>query len=212
MSYFSNIGMITLFLSLAFIFPGLVFVVVFFIYFPCLTTILVAWIPSLNESPFLIVFMAIVGGLLLTSICFSIELTIRWSFRKIFRNFKKNENGKKIEKNNFLFTKGRARFFPDMNISKILANEKDNGDESNKIYINQLTGQAVMHLNIFLGILILWIVFIILYFIGIEVSSKSWFRIRVFIGLILIISNTLVSNHFHNEVRKLAGGKKKARN
>ena len=212
MSYFSNIAMVTLFLSLAFIFPGLVFVFIFFIYFPSSTDALIAEIPSLSDSPFLVVFIVIVGGLLLTSICFSIEIVFKKVFRKIFKSFKKDEAGKKIARNNCLFIEGRARFFPDMNISKTLSDEENIRDENYETYINQLIGQAIMHFNIFLGILILWVVFIFLYKFDIEIFTKSWFRVRVFVGLILIISNVIVSNHFHNEVRKLAIGKKKVKN
>ncbi|MFA4934282.1 MAG: hypothetical protein WC568_00445 [Candidatus Methanoperedens sp.] len=157
----SDLGQLGLFLTLVFVLPGFVYLGFFILYFPekyeCLK--------NLYPSGFLEIYLAVIGGLLLTSICFGFEIMLR------------NLN---------VFEK----WFPDMGADKMpLIEYKGKG----VWYLNQLTGQAYMHFNIFMGIFFI----LILYVSYRLLTYQNLSLIKILIGGFVIGFNLLVAHTFY---------------
>lgn len=115
-----------LFLLLAFVVPGSVYTFFSYIYFPEFVDYF------LEIDPTTAVGVVIVLGLLITSVCYTIELTV---LHPIYRKLKKET----------------------LNFS-ILAKTEANGKTN--FYVNQVFGQYIMHFNIGMGILLLTALFL----------------------------------------------------
>ena len=110
-----------LFLLLAFVVPGSVYTFFSYIYFPELVDYF------LKIDPTTAIGVVIVLGLLITSVCYTIELTV---LHRIYSKLK----------------------VPMLNFS-ILAKTEAKGKSN--FYVNQVFGQYIMHFNIGMGILLL---------------------------------------------------------
>jgi hypothetical protein len=163
-----NIGELGLFLTLAFIIPGVIFLFLGMVYFGDIYN-QIAKDPILKDSFVFQTGLVIVVGLLMTSICWSTELFLRY-----LDNF--------IPYEAFKFKK----YFPDIGFEKIPSIQ---AKQKESPYLHQLTGQAIMHLNLWLGTGILLICYIIYNFL-LENDIKI---VYVLFGLIIIIVNIPIS-------------------
>jgi hypothetical protein len=169
------------FLLLGAFLPGLVYTFAFMIYFPELAIKFDCWMRSFRfESTWLAwTAVTVTIGLILSSICFAIELLAR-------------KSGK------------FNQCFPNIEVSKLAAIEVK---AKSTAYLNQLLGQAFMHFNIWLGLLLIllfWVFFEIYYF------GKSALTIpniaRLIVGLIVILANLYVSKNFYNWAKSAFDG------
>lgn len=162
----SGLAEVGLFLLLAFVLPGYVYLGFFILYFPETYSSAIKSFGFQDNSGLFALLLGVVGGLLLTSICFAIELLLR-----------------KIE----YFDK---RLFPSMGIDRLSVIEaKGRGS----LHIRQVTGQAIMHFNIALGLLVpivpLYIIF--------QKANAPEFYAKLSVGVILIIANFYIARRFH---------------
>ena len=121
----SGIATLGIFLILSFVMPGFCFVLLFGLSFP-------DGLGGLNvreSSGFLITALGIVGGLLFTSVCFAIELVLRWLIPNRF-----------------------GRLFPDIASHRI---DQIEGAGRGSLYAHMISGSAFMHFNIGIGTLII---------------------------------------------------------
>jgi hypothetical protein len=163
----SGLAEVGLFLLLAFVLPGYVYLGFFIFYFPEIYSSSRESFGFQGDSGLFTFFLGVLGGLLLTSICFAIELLLR-----------------KIK----YFDKS---LFPNMRIGRLSVIEaKGKGS----LHIRQVTGQAIMHFNIALGLLVP-IVPLYIYF---QRANTSEFYVKLLIGVVLIAANFFIANKFYN--------------
>ncbi len=160
----SDIGQLGLFLTLAFVLPGFVYLGFFILYFPEIYKDL----NKLYPGEFFAIYIAVIGGLLLTSICFGIEIMCR----------KLDQIRLKKLKEAF------EKWFPYMGQHHMPLIEYE---EKGIVYLNQLTGQAYMHFNIFMGVLIISILYIISNYQNLNI-------IKIVIGGVIIVFNFFVAH------------------
>jgi phosphoglycolate phosphatase len=177
----SDIGQLGSFLTLAFVIPGFVYLGFFILYFPEQYENL----KELYPGEFLPIFLGVIGGLLLTSICFGIEIAGRKLDEVRFSILNRHFSMKKLKK---IF----ENRFPYMGQHKMPLIE---AEEKGIVYLSQLTGQAYMHFNIFLGVFII-LIFYILY--GASINYKNLNLVKISIGIIIIGFNFFVSRTLYN--------------
>ena len=177
-----DIGQLGLFLFLAFILPGSVYLGFFIFYFPSIFKDSVNW-TGLEVSVLFLIGLSIIGGLLLTSICFAIEIILR----------------------DFRFTKEVFnKCFPDMGVRKLA---KIEAEGNGSLYLYQVTGQAVMHFNIGTGIsiiLLIYIINIIFFNKFFEISLFQAF-VGIIVGIITLIANFYVAKEFYKWGKEAVG-------
>ena len=161
-----------LFLLLAFVFPGFVYLGFFILYFPNVYSVAINAFRFENNITLFILGLGVIGGLLLTSICFTIEQLFRkWEF----------------------FNK---RIFPNMDISQLGVIEA-RGKSS--LYLRQVTGQAIMHFNIATGLLFIIFPSYLVYFICVGqdyTACSPNFYVRVMACIILVVANYYLAHIF----------------
>jgi hypothetical protein len=162
----SGLAEVGLFLLLAFVLPGYVYLGFFLLYFPDTYSSAIECLGFQDNSVLFALLFGVVGGLLLTSICFAIELLLRKIkyFDKII--------------------------FPDMEVERLsIIEAKGRGS----LHIRQVTGQAIMHFNIALGLLVpivpLYIIF--------QRANTQEFYVKLAVGVILILANFYIAHKFH---------------
>lgn len=140
-----------LFLLLAFVLPGFVYLVFFVFLFTSLFAELLEASKFGNNLLLFVITLGIIGGLLLTSVCFLLELVSRWL-----------RIGSRIEPllRKIKLIPGSYQLFPDMGISRL---GKYEAKGRNSLYLRQVTGQAIMHLNIAMGVLIMLTAYLVYY-------------------------------------------------
>jgi len=162
----SGLAEVGLFLLLAFVLPGYVYLGFFILYFPETYSSSIESFGFQDNSGLFALLLGVVGGLLLTSICFWIELLLR--------------------KNKY-FDK---RLFPNMGIDRLSVIE---AKRRGSLHIRQVTGQAIMHFNIALGLLVpivpLYIIF--------QKANTLEFYAKLSVGVILIIANFYIARQFY---------------
>lgn len=123
---------------------------------------------GLEASISFLIVLIILGGLLLTSICFAIEIYLR-------------RHTKKFEK-----------YFPYMGVGKLA---KIEAEGKGSLYLYQVTGQAIMHFNIFMGIGIILLLYVIY-----TIIFNGFFEISLFrtiVGIALLTANFYVAKEFY---------------
>jgi hypothetical protein len=162
----SGLAEVGLFLLLAFVLPGFVYLGFFILYFPETYSSAIKSFGFQDNSGLFALLSGVVGGLLLTSICFAIELLLR-----------------KIQ----YFDK---RLFPNMGIDRLSIIEAKG---RSSLHIRQVTGQAIMHFNIALGLLVpivpLYIIF--------QRANIPEFYVKLSVGIILIAANFYIAHQFY---------------
>lgn len=161
-----------LFLLLAFVLPGFVYLGLFILYFPNIFSEAVESFGFGNDFALFVFALGVLGGLLLTSICFSIEQLLR----KI-KCFDEN-------------------IFPNMGIWRLGVLEASG---KGSLYLRQVTGQAIMHFNIAMGLLFPILPSYLLYYFIIPHdygASSLAFYLRLATGIIFIAANFYVARIF----------------
>lgn len=162
----SGLAEVGLFLLLAFVLPGYVYLGFFMLYFPEIYSSAIKSFGFQDNSGLFALLLGVVGGLLLTSICFAIERLLR-----------------KIK----YFDK---RLFPDMGTDRLSVIEsKGRGS----LHIRQVTGQAIMHFNIALGLLVP----IVPLYIILQRANTTEFYTKLSVGIIIIIANFYIARRFY---------------
>lgn len=162
-----------LFLLLAFVLPGFVYLGFFIWYFPNVFQNTVVTFGFKDDMTLFVFAAGIIGGLLLTSICFAIELLLRkWKF---FND----------------------KMFPSMNISRLAVIEARG---RSTLYLRQVTGQAIMHFNIAMGLFIPIVPLYVCYFIFSDDNKACLpdFYLKLITGCALILVNFYVSHLFYS--------------
>jgi hypothetical protein len=151
----SSIGSLGVYLLLAFVLPGFCYLFVFALCFPDLVKEGVQWLATLSlsqansvdaraeasseKTPPLLSFavgVGVVGGLLLSSVTFVIEIALRrlWPFCGVFE-----------------------RLYPNMHVERIGQIEAAG---KGSFYLHVLSGSALMHFNVGMGILLILIAYV----------------------------------------------------
>lgn len=176
-----------LFLLLAFILPGFVYVVFLVFLFPNLFSNMVEASGFSNNLVLFVITLGIIGGLLFTSVCFFLEQLSRWlriggRVEPLLRKIK--------------LIRGSWQLFPDMGIWRLGKYEVEG---KNSLYLRQVTGQAIMHLNIAIGVLIMLIAYLVYYFcVPQDYNAISLHLSRWLTALVIIIVNFPVAFLFYN--------------
>ena len=166
-----SLGDIGRFLLLAVFLPGLVYVISALFYFPNMVVEIDQWVNKnlAVESTWLVWGAFTIGsGLLLSSICFAIEIPLH-----------KSENFNKL--------------FPILKVSCLAKFEAEGKSTS---CLNQLLGQAFMHFNIWMGLLIIWLVWFLIEIFCDDIWKLSNI-VRLALGPILVIVNFFVASNFY---------------
>jgi hypothetical protein len=154
------------FLVLAAILPGLIYIAALYFYLPSYMKTLIDS-TGINSPVVILSALIFILGVLFSSVCFAIELFLR---------------------NNFPCFKKR---FPGLNVKKLAELEAKNKPIS---YLYQLFGQAFMHFNIWMGILLIMLYYVAHLTINCEWEADSiW---RVILGIVFVIANYSVSKNF----------------
>lgn len=126
----SSIGTLGLYLILAFVMPGFCYMLVFTLFFPDVVENGTDWLKAREVSPKLsIPGFAIVGGLLFSSVCFAIEILVRC-----------------------LSPAYMDKYFRLPGVDRIACVEAAG---KGTLYLQLLTGSALMHFNIGLGVFLI---------------------------------------------------------
>jgi hypothetical protein len=129
------------------------------------------------DSPFKASFifqagLVTIAGLLLTSFCWSIELSLR-----------------RIGKSKYIPSYLKFdKYFPDIKFERIARLESN---QKGSQYLYQVYGQAVMHLNIWIGT----IIFISTYIIYSLINKERINKYAILIGIVIVVANFFVSKN-----------------
>jgi len=163
---FSSIGSLGLFLLLGFVMPGFCYLLLFALCFHEELTDIIEWCTAKKVTPaYVLTSLAVVGGLLLTSISFAIEIL----------------TGKALNSIGY-------PPFPDLEMHRIAMVEAAG---KGSFYLNMITGSAIMHFNIGVGSLL----FLLVGFCPVFTRHKRRYRwvILVFIAVVVVANFTVAS-------------------
>lgn len=175
-----------LFLLLAFVLPGFVYLLFLLFLFPSLFDKMLIASGFTNDVALFTIILGFIGGLLLTSVCFSLEILL--AEYKVFEKLEKPlHKTKLLSRKHYLF--------PDMGIPR-LAKFEASGKSS--LYLHQVTGQAISHFNIAMGLLIMLVIYFAYYYCGPPECTANNLLSRLLITLVVILVNFYVANNFYN--------------
>lgn len=176
-----------LFLLLAFVLPGFVYLVFLVFLFPNLLGQMASSSGFTNDVALFAVILGFIGGLLLTSVCFFLEMLL--SKIKLFRLLE-------IILRKIKLVNKTWRLFPAIKISRL---GKFEASGKSSVYLHQVTGQAIMHFNVATGLLLMLAIYLIDYDpVSQGYIAAALFLPRLLITLVLIIVNYTVAANFYN--------------
>lgn len=180
-----------LFLLLAFILPGFVYLGLLLFLFPNLFNQMVAATGFTNNKALFGVLLGIIGGLLLTSVCFFLE-----RFLSRIKGFRLVE----MVLRKVRIVDKKWNLFPDMGIGRL---GKFEATGKSSVYLHQVTGQAIMHFNIAMGLLIMLVLYLALQdCLGENLVTPSLQLARISITSVLVFVNFVVSSWFYNWAKR----------
>jgi len=144
-----------------------------------------------NNEALFGVLLGIIGGLLLTSVCFFLELFLSWI--KLFWLMERVLRKVRIVGRKWLL-------FPNMGIPRL---GKFEAAGRSSVYLHQITGQAIMHFNIAMGLLIMLVLYLVLQdFLGENSVTPSFQLARTTVTSIFVFVNFVISVRFYNSAKK----------
>ena len=179
-----------LFLLLAFVLPGFVYLAFLLFLFPNMFSQMVTTTGFTNNEALFGVLLGIIGGLLLTSVCFFLELCLSriklfWLMERVLRKVR-------IVGREWLL-------FPNMGIPRL---GKFEAAGRSSVYLHQITGQAIMHFNIAMGLLIMLVLYLVLQdFLGENSVTPSFQLARTTVTSIFVFVNFVISACFYNSAK-----------
>ena len=182
---FSNIGQLTIYLILGFVLPGGCYLVVFAFAFPDLLDKLIEWFEWRGVSiAVALPGLAVIVGLLLTSLCVAIE--------KLFRG---PEAGKPAV---CRFWSGWAKFrewFPEIGMEKI---GKIEAAKKSTSYLHMVSGEAIMHFNIGIGLFLIFVLYWLrlYWFPGFSKATALSIILISLMFIVLVVCNLVAANLF----------------
>jgi len=163
---------IGIFLLLAAIVPGLVYTAGLLFYFPDQAKEFALWMKCIElELAWGIV--PVILGLLLSSICFAFELVVLHRCTHL------------------------KKWFPAPNVPVLNELEVQGKTVS---YLRQLLGQAFMHLNIWVGLLCIILLFVVITTVGGTWTIYKFYKLAF--GIVVIVANIIVSSKFYKWTEK----------
>lgn len=179
-----------LFLLLAFVLPGFVYLAFLLFLFPNMFSQMVTTTGFTNNEALFGVLLGIIGGLLLTSVCFFLELFLSW-----IRLFWLME---RVLRKVRIFGR-KLLLFPNMGIPRL---GKFEAAGRSSVYLHQITGQAIMHFNIAMGLLIMLVLYLVLQdFLGENSVTPSLQLARTTVTSIFVFVNFVISTCFYNSAK-----------
>ena len=180
-----------LFLLLAFVLPGFVYLAFLLFLFPNMFSQMVTTTEFTNNVALFGVLLGIIGGLLLTSVCFFLERFFGWI--KLFWLMQWVLRKVRIVGEKWLL-------FPNMGIPRL---GKFEAAGRSSVYLHQITGQAIMHFNIAMGLLIMLVLYLVLQdFLGENLVTPSLQLARISITSVLVFVNFVVSSWFYDWAKR----------
>lgn len=181
-----------LFLLLAFVLPGFVYLAFLLFLFPNLFNQMVTVSGFTNNEVLFGVLLGIIGGLLLTSVCFFLELFFYWT--KVFWLIETLLRKCRII--------GRTwHLFPNMGITRL---GKFEAMGKSSVYLHQVTGQAIMHFNIAMGLFVMLVLYLVFNdFLSGSPAAPALSLARRSVTSVLVFVNFVVSANFYNSAKRI---------